>query len=231
MPERSRKKRPRDINALAAAIVSEATDEDRQPEDPYEGKDPAAVELGRRGGLKGGRARAEKLTPEQRSEIAKKAAAARWQRERTERERQLAPLQRRAELLRQMAEIAEEWDRLGGDLPTATTAISDIGQHAQQDVPVKMSQRAKVILKENPGQYINVRAIWQGAVDRGWIEPTKETRAAMRVALHRLAARDDSIECVEQPPTHAYRWLPSTTPEPSHNGAGRGLWETGAPMQ
>lgn len=78
MPERSRKKRPRDVNALAAAIVAEATGEDREPEDPYEGKDPAAVELGRRGGLKGGRARAEKLTPEQRSEIAKKAARARW---------------------------------------------------------------------------------------------------------------------------------------------------------
>ena len=76
MPERSRKKRPRDVNALAAAIVSEATDE--EPGDPYEGKNPAAVELGRRGGLKGGRARAEKLTPEQRSEIAKKAAATRW---------------------------------------------------------------------------------------------------------------------------------------------------------
>jgi len=78
MPERSRKKRPRDVNALAAAIVSEATDEDREPEDPYGGKNPAAVELGRQGGLKGGRARAERLTPEQRSEIARKAAAARW---------------------------------------------------------------------------------------------------------------------------------------------------------
>lgn len=61
MPERSRKKRPCDINALAAAIVAEATEEDREPEDPYEGKNPAAVELGRRGGLKGGRARAEKV--------------------------------------------------------------------------------------------------------------------------------------------------------------------------
>jgi hypothetical protein len=80
MPDRSRKKRPRDINALAAAIVAEATDEDREPEDPYEGKNPAAVELGRQGGLKGGRARAEKLTAEQRSEIARRAANARWQR-------------------------------------------------------------------------------------------------------------------------------------------------------
>jgi hypothetical protein len=75
MPDRSRKPRPRNLNALAA--VSEATDESPEPE-PEDGKDPAAVSLGRRGGLKGGKARAEKLTPEQRSEIARKAAAARW---------------------------------------------------------------------------------------------------------------------------------------------------------
>jgi hypothetical protein len=50
-----------DINALAASIVDEATNEEPEP-DPYEGKNPAAVELGRLGGLKGGRARAEKLT-------------------------------------------------------------------------------------------------------------------------------------------------------------------------
>ena len=79
MPDRSRKKRPADLNRLAASIVADATaDEDEQDTDPYEGKDPAAVELGRKGGLKGGRARAEKLTPEQRSEIARKAAQARW---------------------------------------------------------------------------------------------------------------------------------------------------------
>jgi len=46
--------------------------------DPDEGKDPAAVALGRKGGLKGGKARAAKMTPEQRSEAARKAAAARW---------------------------------------------------------------------------------------------------------------------------------------------------------
>jgi hypothetical protein len=75
MPDRSRK--PRDINQLAAAIVESATDPDSR-EDKDAGKDPAAVSLGRRGGLKGGKARAAKLTAEQRSEIAKKAAAARW---------------------------------------------------------------------------------------------------------------------------------------------------------
>jgi hypothetical protein len=69
-------KRPRDINALAASIVAEATGEVQPEEKPL--KNQAAVELGRLGGMKGGKARAEKLTPEQRSEIAKKAAQARW---------------------------------------------------------------------------------------------------------------------------------------------------------
>ncbi len=86
MPDRSstpgrpsRKKRPADLNRLAASIVADATSEEPEP-DPYEGKNAAAVELGRQGGLKGGKARAEKLTPEERSEIARKAAQARWRR-------------------------------------------------------------------------------------------------------------------------------------------------------
>lgn len=70
-------KRPRDTNQLAHMIAQLATGElaDVKTDD---GKDPAAVALGRKGGLKGGKARAEKLTPKQRSAIAKKAAAARW---------------------------------------------------------------------------------------------------------------------------------------------------------
>jgi len=75
MPKRSSK--PADVNRRAAAVVAEATSEE-PPEDPYEGKDPAAVELGRRGGLKGGKARAEKLSAAERSEIARRAAAVRW---------------------------------------------------------------------------------------------------------------------------------------------------------
>jgi hypothetical protein len=76
MPDRSRK-RPTDPNQLARQIVDEATGEGPKV-DPDEGKDPAAVALGRKGGLKGGKARAAKMTPEQRSESARKAAAARW---------------------------------------------------------------------------------------------------------------------------------------------------------
>jgi hypothetical protein len=121
MPDRSRK-RPRDLNSLAASIVGDATDETpdrytyrvewsaednewvglcpelpalswldpdkskalagitRLVQDFTTGKNPAAVALGRKGGLKGGKARAAKLTPQQRSEIAKKAAESRWRR-------------------------------------------------------------------------------------------------------------------------------------------------------
>ena len=80
MPDRSSKpKRPRDVNQLAKAIVDEATSEAAaEPQTTDDGKNPAAVALGRLGGKKGGKARAEKLTAEQRSEIAKKGAAARW---------------------------------------------------------------------------------------------------------------------------------------------------------
>lgn len=76
MPKRSSKGRL-DLNQLAKSIVDQVTDEEpKQPEKPE--KNPAAVALGRLGGQKGGAARAKKLTAEERSEIAKKAAEARW---------------------------------------------------------------------------------------------------------------------------------------------------------
>jgi hypothetical protein len=73
-------KRPRDLNQWAKRMVDIATGEatDRQPTPEEQGKDPAAVALGRKGGLKGGKARADALTPEQRREVAQKAAVSRW---------------------------------------------------------------------------------------------------------------------------------------------------------
>ena len=74
MLKRSSKKHI-DINQLASSIVDEATAEiiRNSPE-----KNPAAVMLGRIGGLKGGRARAQSLSARKRAEIAKQAALARW---------------------------------------------------------------------------------------------------------------------------------------------------------
>lgn len=66
-------KRPRDANQLAKFITDIATGEAVE-KDPDDGKDPAAVALGR----KGGKSRASSLSPERRAEIAKKAAAKRW---------------------------------------------------------------------------------------------------------------------------------------------------------
>lgn len=76
MPTRSSKP-PRDLNQLAKFIVDQASGEAEKQEPPPV-KNEAAVALGRLGGKKGGAARAAKLTPEERSEIAKKAAAKRW---------------------------------------------------------------------------------------------------------------------------------------------------------
>lgn len=72
--------RPRDPNQLAKRIVDLATGQTSDP-DPDAGKNSAAVQLGRLGGLKGGAARSAAMTPERRSEIAQKAAAKRWGRE------------------------------------------------------------------------------------------------------------------------------------------------------
>jgi hypothetical protein len=77
-----RLKRPRDPIQLGKLIVDIATGqvEDLAPESPSYGKNPAAIALGKLGASKGGNARAKRLTPEQRSEVARKAAAKRWER-------------------------------------------------------------------------------------------------------------------------------------------------------
>jgi hypothetical protein len=76
---KSRPARPRDMNQLAKRIVDlsvgEATED---PIEPEAEKNPHAVALGRLGGLRGGKIRAERLTPDKRVEIARAAARSRW---------------------------------------------------------------------------------------------------------------------------------------------------------
>lgn len=78
MLKRSSKKRV-DLNILAKYIVDAGTDDKVVSKAIAEGKNPAAVLLGRLGGLKGGKARAINLSAERRTEIAKYAAQSRWQ--------------------------------------------------------------------------------------------------------------------------------------------------------
>jgi len=75
-----RPKRPRDPNELAFMMVQLATGQRTDPEPPK--KNAAAVELGRLGGLKGGKARKLKVPKEVRSELARKAVKARWKKQR-----------------------------------------------------------------------------------------------------------------------------------------------------
>jgi hypothetical protein len=74
------RKRPRDPLQLAKLIGDIATGqvEDRPPTPEEQGKNPAAVALGRLGGAKGGQARAQKLSTRRKKEIARKAARTRW---------------------------------------------------------------------------------------------------------------------------------------------------------
>jgi hypothetical protein len=81
MPDRS--SRPADSNQLGKLIVDIATGESESLLMPPKSvKNPAAVALGRLGGAKGGKARAAKLSPEERSATAAKAAAVRWNHDR-----------------------------------------------------------------------------------------------------------------------------------------------------
>ena len=77
MPTRSRRL-PRDTNQLAKWIVDKATGNAQEEPVTERVKNPAAVALGKLGGTKGGKARAQKLTPEERTDIARTAASARW---------------------------------------------------------------------------------------------------------------------------------------------------------
>lgn len=72
------KKLPRDVSQLAKRIVELSTADEPEPVEEAPAKNPHAVALGKLGGAKGGPARAKALSPKKRSEIAKKAAAARW---------------------------------------------------------------------------------------------------------------------------------------------------------
>ena len=79
MPRRSSKHQgPRDINETAFDVVQRAIGAIPRDEPEDSGKNPHAVALGKLGGAKGGKARAQALSAKKRSEIAKKAATARW---------------------------------------------------------------------------------------------------------------------------------------------------------
>jgi LPS O-antigen subunit length determinant protein (WzzB/FepE family) len=73
----ARKQKSKDVNVTAFEIMKAAT-EPQEPTKDQPKKNPAAVALGRLGGLKGGKARAAKLSAKKRKEIAKKAALTRW---------------------------------------------------------------------------------------------------------------------------------------------------------
>lgn len=78
MPTRPRKPKQKDFSQIALEVVEAATQSKLSQEEPLPQKNPAAVALGLLGASKGGKARAAKLSPAKRKQIAKKAAKTRW---------------------------------------------------------------------------------------------------------------------------------------------------------
>lgn len=81
MQKRSSKSKKSDINELARLIVDQTTNAQPEIKTTHKDKNPAAVALGRLGGLKGGKARAEKLSKRRLRQIAQNAAKARWKKQ------------------------------------------------------------------------------------------------------------------------------------------------------
>lgn len=138
-------------------------------------------------------------------------------------ERQAALMQRRADALRKMAEAAEELERAEREMASPEPAPAPEAAQAPEPTaspePEKTGDRAVFILRKRAGQGINPREMKDEFVARGWSEDTEEARAAIRVALTRLARRNPRIERTESGYTHTYRWIADELDVPELNGA------------
>jgi hypothetical protein len=134
----------------------------------------------------------------------------------SEDERRLAALQRRVDARRKMAEAAEELELAERELSTdaAAGASAPTRQVAPQSPPPEPKQtgeRAKVILQSDRSRGWNPREVWERMVERKWVEPTKDARATVRVALKRLEERDPHVVRTQQGLTFAYQWVDADT--------------------
>ena len=136
--------------------------------------------------------------------------------ERSETEQQVAALQVRLDALRKTADGIEELltsepttEPATAPAESADAAGTLSGGAAGGRLPVESptgSPAAKIILQGTPGQFRTVREVWDEQATRGWVQRTKETRAAVRAALDRLHKRDPNVERITGP-TLAYRWI------------------------
>jgi len=156
--------------------------------------------------------------------------------ERTEAEHQLAALQRRVDALRKAAEGIE--DLLGSEpsQPVEANRTGDADTDTKPDtastVPLAVPRTsssiptaeprggdaARQVLRSAPGRYLTAREVWEEEVRQGWAEPTADGRAAVRVALKRLCARDQRVRLLAGP-THAYCWENGSTASAANNGS------------
>jgi hypothetical protein len=160
------------------------------------------------------------------------------QQERADAERQLAGLQKRVEALRKTADGLEELigpiaPVIEEDGPAVISEIAETGRSGSQPpsatapavqqsltlqgrvAPPRGSSAALTVLRSVPEHFWTVREVWEEQVKQGWAEETKDGRAAVRVALARLARRDSHVDRIDSP-VSAYRW---SSYLPSSNGS------------
>jgi hypothetical protein len=129
-------------------------------------------------------------------------------------ERRLAALQRRVDARRKMAEAAEELEAAERELSADGTAESpppaessaSVEQPSPSD-PKSTGKRAEMILRSEPTRAWNPHQMHDEMVERRWSEPTKDARAAVRVALTRLHKREPRITRTQDGMTYAYQWV------------------------
>jgi len=144
--------------------------------------------------------------------------------ERSEAEHRLAALQKRVDALRRAAEgiddllsadpeVADETPDESGiepatealPSPDAPSNAPSSGSSGPSAEPPRGGEAARIVLRSTPGRFFTSREVWDEEVRRGWIEPTSEALAAVRIALKRLRERDTHVRFLDGP-THAYCW-------------------------
>lgn len=122
-------------------------------------------------------------------------------------EAELALQQRRVDALRKMAEGADELELTEREMSPDGAAEAPPPERPSLQDPGRTGARARVIVQSDTSRDWTPRQVWEQMVARGWAEPTRDARSAVRVALNRLAEREERLTRTQAGLTYAYRWV------------------------
>lgn len=120
---------------------------------------------------------------------------------------ELSLQQRRVDALRKMAEAADELELAEREMSPDSAAEAAPRLERSPPDPGKTGARSLVIVQSDTSRDWTPRQVWAQAVEWGWAESTKDARSAYRVALNRLAEREEQLTRTQAGLTFAYRWV------------------------